>query len=176
MILVEHGYPLQALTQAAGIFEAWVTIANIKTEDDAAKWLSHAKENESFGRIRPLTKQALENIEGDAKYADKMYSQYQQLCMPKHLNPMVERSRGYELDGNVVQFKPGPDTSELAIRHGWYALERASRFANLALFTIAHSQETSPDLHLELVAQQTALDALQDESAKRWPDNYPAQS
>ncbi len=35
MILVEHGYPLQALTQAAGIFEAWVTIANIKTEDDA---------------------------------------------------------------------------------------------------------------------------------------------
>jgi hypothetical protein len=176
MILVEHGYPLQALTQAAGIFEAWVTIANIKTEDDAAKWLSHAKENESFGRIRPLTKQALENIDGDAKCADKMYFQYQQLCMPKHLNPIVERSRGYELDGNVVQFKPGPDTSELAIRHGWYALERASRFANLALFTIAHSQETSPDLHLELVAQQTALDALQDESAKRWPDNYPAQS
>ena len=30
MILVVHGYPLQALTQAAGIFEAWVTIANIK--------------------------------------------------------------------------------------------------------------------------------------------------
>lgn len=102
-----------------------------------------------------------------------MYSQYQQLCMPKHLNPIVERSRGYKLDGNAVQFKPGPDTSELAIRHGWYALERASRFANLALFTIAHSQETSPDLHLELVAQQTALEALQDESAKRWPDSYP---
>lgn len=176
MILVEHGYPLQAVTLAAGIFEAWVTIANIKTEDDALRWLSHGKENESFGRIRPLTKQALENIDGDAKYADKMYAQYQQLCMPKHLNPIVERSRGYELDGNAIQFKPGPDTSELAMRHGWYALERASRFANLALFTIAHSQETSPDLHLELVAQQTALDALQDESAKRWPDSYPAQS
>ena len=27
-ILVEHGYPLQAVTLAAGIFEAWVTIAN----------------------------------------------------------------------------------------------------------------------------------------------------
>lgn len=176
IILVEHGYPLQAFTQAASIFEAWVTIANIKTEDDAVKWLSHAKENESFGRIRPLTKQALENIAGDAKHADKMYSQYQQLCMSKHLNPIVERSRGYELEGNAVQFRPGPNTSELAIRHGWYALERASRFANLALFTIAHSQETSPDLHLELAAQQTALNELQDESAKRWPDSYPAQS
>jgi hypothetical protein len=176
VILVEHGYPLQAVTQAAGIFEAWVTVANIKTEGDAVRWLSHAKENESFGRIRPLTQQALENIAGDAKNADKMYYQYQQLCMPKHLNPIVERSRGYDLDGSAIQFRPGPDTSELAIRHGWYALERASRFANLALVTIAHSQETFPELQLEFVAQQTALKALQDESVKRWPDKYRAQS
>jgi hypothetical protein len=176
VILVDHGYPLQAVALATGIFEAWVTIANIETEDDAVKWLSHDKESESFGPIRPLTQQALKKIGGDAKYADKMYSQYRQLCMAKHLNPIVERSRGYELDSNTVRFLPGPDTSALAIRHGWYALERASRFANLALFTIAHSQETPPDLHLELVAQQTALDALQDESAKRCPDDYPAQS
>ena len=47
MILVEHGYPLQAVAQAAGIFEAWVTLATIKTETDAEKWLSHDKENES---------------------------------------------------------------------------------------------------------------------------------
>ena len=176
IILVEHGYPLQAVAQAAGIFEAWVTVANIKTEDDAFKWLSHTKENESFGRIRPLTKQALENIAGDAKDADKIYSQYQQLCMPKHLNPIVERNRGYARERDTVQFRPGPDISELAIRHGWYALERASRFAHFALFTIAHSQETAPELHLELTAQQTVLNALQDESAKRWPENYPVQA
>lgn len=54
IILVERGYPLQAVAVAAGIFEGWVTVANIKTEDDAVKWLSHAKENESFGHIRPL--------------------------------------------------------------------------------------------------------------------------
>src|ERR1700719_4650425 len=45
IILVERGYPLQAVAVAAGIFEGWVTVANIKTEDDAVKWLSHAKEN-----------------------------------------------------------------------------------------------------------------------------------
>jgi hypothetical protein len=172
MILVEHGYPLQAVTQAASIFEAWVTIANLKTEDDAVRWFSHAKENESFGRIRPLTRQALENIVGDAKDADRLYSQYQQLCMPKHLNPIIERSRGYVLDCGRIEFRPGPDTSELAVAHGWYALERAARFALFALLTIAHSQGTSPDLHRELAEQQIALNALQDESVKRWPDNY----
>lgn len=172
VILVEHGYSLQAVNQAAGIFEAWVTIGSIKTEDDAIKWLSHKKENESFGRISHLTKQTLLNICGDKQAADRIYSQYQQLCMFKHLNPIIERSRGYELDGGVIQFRPGPDTSEFAISADWMALERASQFALFALFTIAHSQETPEELHSELIAQQTALNNLQAESAKRWPENY----
>ncbi len=172
VILVERGYPLQAASQAAGIFEAWVTLANIKSEEDAIKWLSHTSEGESFGSIRRLTRDALKNIVGDTKRLDKWYSQYQQLCMPKHLNPIVERARGYTLEGKILQFRPGPDTSEIAIKHSWIALERASLFANLALFTIAHSQETPPDLHLQLVGQQQALNALQAESLKRWPDNY----
>jgi hypothetical protein len=176
VILVEHGYPLQAVSQAAGIYEAWVTIANIETEEDAVKWLSHDKEDKSFGRIRALTEQAVKNITGDANEADKMYSQYQQLCMPKHLNPIIERGRGYVREGNVIQFRPGPDTSELAIKWGWMALQCASRFAHFALFSIAHTQETSTALHLELIAQQKKLNALQDKSAKRWPDNYPSQS
>jgi len=174
MILVQHGYPVQAVTQAASVYEAWATIANIETEEDAAKWLSHDKEYESFGRIRPLTKQAVKNITGDVSNADKMYSQYQQLCMCKHLNPIIERSRGYDrLEGNVIQFRPGPDTSELAIKWSWLALECASRFAHFALFSIAHSHNTtSTALHLELIGQQKKLSALQAKSAKRWPENY----
>jgi hypothetical protein len=175
MILAQHGYPVQAATQAASIYEAWATIANIETEEDAVKWLSHDKEYESFGHIRALTKQAVKNITGDVSIADKMYSQYQQLCMCKHLNPIIERSRGYDfIEGNVIQFRPGPDTSELAIKWSWLALECASRFAHFALFSIAHSHKTtSMALHLELIGQQKKLNALQDKSAKRWPDNYP---
>ena len=117
IILVERGYPLQAVAVAAGIFEAWVTVANIKTEDDAVKWLSHAKENESFGHIRPLTEQALENIVGDAKYAETMYRQYQQLCMAKHLNPIVERSRGYErLEGGIIFRRSGHQRTRNQLR------------------------------------------------------------
>jgi len=173
MLLVERGYPLQAGSIAAGIFEAWITIANIRTEEEAAKWLSHSKENESFGRIRHLTEQALKNIVGDTKQAALMYSQYQQLCMPKHLNPIVERARGYALDGKTIQFRPGPEITEAGIRLGWYVLERATRFAYFALHTIALSQETPSDLHLELVAHQKTLQGLQTESARRWPKSYP---
>ncbi len=172
VILVERGYPLQAAALAAGIFEAWVTLANIRTDDDAVKWLSHTQENEGFGRIRDLTRQALKSIAGDAKDADKWYWQYQQLCMPKHLNPMVERARGYVLDGKSIEFKPGPDTSKLAIAQGWFALERACQFAHFALLTMAHSQEIPSELHQALAAQQGALHSLQEESAKRWPNHY----
>jgi hypothetical protein len=175
VILVEHGYPLQAVSQAASIYEGWVTVGNIETEEDAIKWLSHDKEDKSFGRIRALTEQALKRIRGDANEADKMYSQYQQLCMAKHLNPILERGRGYVFEDNVIQFRPGPDTSELAIKWGWMALECASRFAQFALFCIALSQEISTTLHLELITQLKKLKALQDKFAKRWPDNYPSQ-
>jgi hypothetical protein len=178
MILAQLGYPVQAVTQAATVYEAWATIANIETEEDAVKWLSHDKEYESFGRIGVLTKQAVKNITGDVSSADKMYSQYQQLCMCKHLNPIIERNRGYDaLEGNVIQYRPGPDTSDLAIKWSWLALECASRFAHFALFGIAHSHNlTSTALHLELIGQQKRLNALQAKSAKRWPDNYQSQT
>ncbi len=172
IILVEHGYSLQAASLAAGIFEGWVTLANLENEDDAVKWLLHSNENESFGRIRSLTKQALAKSVGDARNADTWYSQYQQLCMAKHLNPIVERSRGYTSKDKTIQFRPGPDTSELAIKFGWLSLERATRFALLALTIIAHSQETSEELYRELTEQHIALKELEDESIRRWPDNY----
>jgi hypothetical protein len=172
VILVEHGYPLQAAALAAGVFEAWATLGNVRTEEDAAKWLSHSRENASFGPIYNLTRQAIENMGVDARVADKLYSQYQQLCMAKHLNPLVEGGRGYIRVGNSVEFLPGPDTSELAVGLGWFALERASRFAHFALQTMADSQESPAELHLALVAQQALLEDLQTESVNRWPKAY----
>lgn len=174
MILVERGYPLQAVSLAAGIYEAWVTIANIETEEDAVKWLSHDKEDKSFGRIRALAKQAVKKMTGDANAneADKMYSQYQQLCMAKHLNPILERNRGYVLDGDVVEFRPGPDTSKLAIKWSSIALQSASQFAYFALLSIVDdSQDT---LRAEFIAQRKQLNEIRDKFVQRWPDNCPS--
>jgi hypothetical protein len=176
VILVERGYGLQAAALAAGIYEGWVTLANIRTEDDARKWLAHDTENKSFGPIYPLTEQALRGVVDDADQARKMYRQYQQLCMAKHQNPIIERSRGYiVLEGGGVQFRPGPDTSELGIAHSCFALERGSRIAYITLVTIADGQETSLELRAKLETRGSELNASQDECAKRWPENYSAQ-
>src|ERR1700730_12744301 len=174
VILVERGYALQAASLAAGIFEAWVTLASIKTDEDAVKWLSHDRESKSFGSIRTLTEDALKSFGGDAKDWEKYYGKYQQLCMPKHLNPIVERVRGYDydLDAKAVQFRPGPDMSEGAIALGWFALERASRFAYIGLLTIAESQQTPEQARREFDSCVVVLNALQDECVRRWPDAY----
>ena len=177
VILIERGYGLQAAALAAGIYEGWVTLANITTEDDARKWLGHDKENKSFGPIYPLTEQALQSVVGDSEQAHQTYRHYQQLCMAKHLNPIIERSRGYTvLENGGVQFGPGPDVSELGVAHSWFALERASRIAYFALLTMADGQETSPELQSKFESQTTELNALQVECAKRWPQFYLAHS
>jgi hypothetical protein len=168
VILVELGYAMQGASLAAGIFEAWVTLANIITHEDAVKWLSHDSESKSFGKIRTLTDGALRNFSGDTRDLDKFYGQYQQLCMPKHLNPIVEKGRGYEFDGKSVRFRPGPDTSELAIRLGWFALERASRFAFMGLVTFADSERIPEHGIPDLDVCRAAVNALQDECARRF--------
>ena len=104
-ILSERGYGLQAASLAAGIYEGWVTLANIRTADDARKWADHESENKGFGPIYDLTKSALEGVSDPEKFAGKIYGQYQQLCMAKHLNPIIERGRGYAPLGQVCLFR-----------------------------------------------------------------------
>jgi hypothetical protein len=130
----------------------------------------------SFGRIRPLTQQALQHLLGNTDDTNKLYSQYQQLCMPKHLNRIVERERGYMVQGKTIQFRPGPDTTPVAIRHSWFAVERGSRLAFFAIaaFICNDQPPLSSDLKAKITAQQAAPDDLQATSAQRWPENYSA--
>jgi len=106
-LLAPRGYSLQAASQAATVFEGWVTIAAIVDEPTALLWLRHDKETASFGSIKSLNENAFETIIGNREKAKLLYSQYHHLCMPKHLNPMVERLRGFRIEGNEIQFRPG---------------------------------------------------------------------
>jgi hypothetical protein len=170
VILIERGYAFQASSLATGIYEAWVTLANIKTDVDAVKWLSHDDETKAFGEIKRLTKNAAMHY-GRAQDSEKFYDQYRQLCMPKHLNPFIERLRGYDYDveSNSVVFRPGPDTSEFAIKMGWFTLECASRFAFAALCAIADYEPASEELRTAFESCQVVVTALNHECARRWP-------
>ena len=176
-ILSERGYGLQAASLAAGIYEGWVTLANIRTADDARKWADQESENKSFGPIYDLTKSALQGVSDPEKFAVKIYGQYRQLCMAKHLNPIIERSRGYAaLGGANIQFRPGPDVSDIGIAHSWFALERACRFAFCALCTMAEIQETSLELRRKMQALEPELNVVQGEGTNRWPQFYSTDS
>jgi len=177
-LLAERGYDLQALGQAASIFEGWVTLTAIRNEDDAERWLLHSDESTSFGRIRPLTQQALQHILGEVQEADKPYGIYRQLCMAKHLNPILERTRGHEIQEGTIAFLPGPDTRPLAINHSWFALERGARLASFAIIAFIHNDPAllSSDLKAKIEEQQVRLNALQTLSVQRWPESYPPEA
>jgi hypothetical protein len=88
---------MQACALAAGIYEGFATIGAVVDEATANKWVEHNKEGVSFGSIRHLTRESFKNVAGTSEGADRIYDEYRQLCIPKHLNPIVERLRGYQV-------------------------------------------------------------------------------
>jgi hypothetical protein len=174
-LLAEKGYPMQAASLAAGVYECWVNIAAIVDEPAASRWLDHDKETASFGSIWDLTVGAA-TIFGKPEKAKFFYSQYQQLCMPKHLNPLVEKERGFRVsvEEKKIQFQAGPDMSAIAIGHAWFSVERAARFAFMGILAFLQNDATpgSDELLKELAALRAKVEAVQDLSAERWPKNY----
>jgi hypothetical protein len=167
LILAERGYPLQAASLAAGICEAWATIAAIKDDEAAHRWLIHEKETQSFDSAKSLIREALQTMLGNREACDRLYAQYQQLCMPKHLNPMVERERGYELEGNEVRFQPGPNLGPKATATAWFALERATRFTFFGILAFIHNDGSATDrLQKMLELTKSEIESLQALSAK----------
>jgi hypothetical protein len=174
-LMAERGYPLQAAGQAAGVYEGWVNIAAIVDEPTALHWLSHDKETTSFGSIRNLTERAFKTMIGNREKANLLYAQYQQLCMAKHLNPLVEGLRGFRVEDQGLQFQAGPDVSEIGIAQAWFSLERAARFAFLGIAVFVHNDDelqATEELRTELVSLFAELEILQEFSVKRWPKNY----
>jgi hypothetical protein len=179
-LLAERGYSLQAASQAAGVFESFVNVAAIVDESTALRWLNHDKVTTSFGSIKSLSESACEIIfKGPDQLkirerANHLYSQYQQLCMPKHLNPLVEGLRGFRLEGNQIEFHLGPDVTLIGIVHAWFSVERAARFAFLGICVFVQNDKPpiTDEFVRELMSLLAELDNLQAVSAKKWPENY----
>jgi hypothetical protein len=110
----------------------------------------------------------------DKANANLLYSQYQQLCMPKHLNPMVERERGFRIEEKKIQFRAGPDTSAIAIGQAWFSLERAARFAFMGVLAFIQNDQLpgGDELRRSMSRLLAELNVLQAISAQRWPKNY----
>jgi hypothetical protein len=159
-ILAERGYGIQAAAGAACVFEGWVTLSAICDEQSAVEWASHQKEDVSFGQIRKLTKAAVKSIVDDAKdveiLARQHYDHYRQLCMAKHLNPIVERNRGFVRRGNEIEFTHGPDLTNQGLWHIHYAIHSSALFAMYGLGAFCSLEE--PPLTGAMMSETSSID------------------
>lgn len=174
MLLAERGFPIQACALAAGIYEGFATIGAIVDEAAANKSLEHDKEEVSFGPTRNLARESFENIAQTSEGADRVYDEYRER-MPKHLNPIVERTRGYRIDEQRrLIFTPGPDTTERAVQQAWFALEPGSRAAFMAVIAFINKLDALPPIELRnrVDAAHEASLKLQSLSFERWADHY----
>ncbi len=79
------------------------------------------------------------------------YAHYGELCMTKHLNPIVERARGYIREGNQTKFVHGPDVSEMGLQHVLFALDSRARHAWFALLAFTkHGPQLTKEMMLEM--------------------------
>ncbi|MGO9605671.1 MAG: hypothetical protein ACLQAT_20175 [Candidatus Binataceae bacterium] len=163
----------------ASIYEAAMTIGVVGSDDHAAQeWIDHDDPNRPFRNIQNMTVEALRKLGApDAeKNAARNYTIYRQLCMLKHLNPLLQKQRGYEIVEKRISINTGPDASEATVRIAQFALERAIGFAFTATAIFVKEHLGGIDIR-NLVEQLRRVDdevmALNDAAAKRWGTENP---
>jgi hypothetical protein len=192
-LVVARGYPAQACSLTASIHEAMVTLVAIGSDDAAArKWLNHDDPVRAFGKISKLTGAAMAKLvsegvplpHGAEAEAKRLYKNYQQLCQPKHLNPIFERGIGHKFDGRRWSVYCGPDLSEFAVQAAWLALEQGVGLSLWAVtaFLLFHVPPGRPSPRLAKVQRESnrvgaEYFRLNQLALRRWPeaanDPYP---
>jgi hypothetical protein len=142
VLVAELGYGIQAVAHATSVFEAWLTIEAVCEEADASRWLSHTRKDVSFGQVKAMLRKVFATLPdkepGDReKLVDRHYDHYSELCMVKHLNPIVERARGYIRDGKELIFVHGPDIGETGLHHVFFALDSGAMHAWFCLIAVS---------------------------------------
>ncbi len=178
-LLARRGYPIQAVTLVAAIYEAAFTIAYIGSDEERAReWIEHDDPTRSFKDARSMTKEGLVKLgapDPDAQ-ASVDYKVYRQLCMAKHSNPLLQKLYGYQRRENSVLAMNGPDTSEPSIRAMWFALEygTALTFIALSSFFISHlPKKVADELCPQLENIGVRRRKLEAQAKKRWGTEDP---
>ncbi len=181
-ILANHGYGIQAAALAASLYESAYTVAYIgDNETLAEEWISHEDPKKPFRDVRSLTEKGLSNLglQTIKEQAEIEYRVYQQLCMPKHANPLFQMRHGIRVEEKERKFVlfNGPDTSQEAVRVCWFALEHSSAAASFVAATSLVKSHVPPEKSQPLSQEIDALGRLRkrlEEKAKeRWGTEDP---
>ncbi len=178
-LLAPRGYALQAATLVASIYETAYTIAAIGSDDSLAdEWINHDDPTKTFRKTPDLTRAGLEKlgVPSVETQAATEYRVYWQLCLAKHVNPVLQTQHGFRFEGGNVVAMNGPDFSEPAVRTAWFALEHAASLTFIALASFI-TNHVPPEKKAALMKQAEAIGAdrkLLEASAKaRWGTEDP---
>ncbi len=135
-MLALSGYPAQACALAASAFEAaFVASDVVHSEENARRWVEHSETIVSYSGVRPLVRGVLARLGEYASAPQRVIKEatdiafhiYSQLCMAKHINPVLERNLGRDQGRRFLVFN-GPDMSDDAIRASKFGLAYAVRY------------------------------------------------
>jgi len=179
-IVVTRGYAIQGISLGGAIYETAFTIAYIGGDEEIAQeWIDHDNPVRPFRDARTLTKVGLANLgipnpEGQAKTE---YRVYQQMCMAKHANPLLQMEHSIKVSNKTVEIFSGPETSEAAIRASWFALEHsAALLAIVASYSVIKNhvpEEKRPPLVNEFHVIGTLRKRLEKRAKERWGTKDP---
>ena len=174
-----RGYADQACALAASVYEAVFAAMAIGEEETLAQeWIDHSDPNRPFKSVRKLTLMGMQRlgIHEPERQAKRWYVHYSQLCMAKHMNPLIQTTRGFRIEQNQILVVTGPDTTEESVRLAWFALEHSAGFALTAagFFSQKYVQQSNQK---ELAARSRelheALGKLRDAAVARGWDKNP---
>ncbi len=164
---VIDGYPDQAATLAATIFELAHTAEYFSyTPEAAKKWLVKDSPKEKMPRLIGVDNfSALVDLNykhrGVKQYSKYEYYVYTQLCWIKHSHPNMHSLK--KIGDSRVRFKYGPYTDEQSINHAWLSMQHAGRLTEMVLGS-TNIPQLYPILHNELI-QLSKLRANLDQKA-----------
>ncbi len=182
-ILVLRGYPLQAATLVASVYEVAFAAAFIGDDDRLAQeWADHDDPTHPFRGAKEMTRVVIEKlgIPNAGTQTEEFFRVYRQLCLAKHANPLLESRIGVDLRTDLVVHSNGPDTSERAVQVAWFALQHAAGLVFIALVDFRGSHllkycdsEILSALGQALVAIGVDRERLQAAAVARWGTRDP---
>ncbi len=182
--LIIKGYPEQAGTLAASIFElahtalSFSKYPNAVTEwlksdsihDEMPKLLKIALEGKNFVQYYPqLIKKNYENA-GHLEHYKKEYRIYKQLCWMKHSLPKMQ---DIIIRAGNAEFQVGPYTNERSINHAWFSIEHGGRLAEFVIDCVLKSGEGDDSLLNELQETGKIRENLNKKALERFGSDDP---
>jgi len=166
ILLAIRGYPLQAASLVASLWEVAHTIAYVGGDDVRAKdWVAHNDPKRPFQSAFSLTADVVKSLDGVSDpqgMIARAYKVYQGFCQAKHSNPLLQQHFGHYMTDEFVVAMNGPDESEAALSLARSTLKRASQLTLIGVASYFDNQ--APEARIRLQPRideiRMAIDAL----------------